>query len=229
VKYWHANKVGADFVTLDIKNHNRCEDPNTSDCDVEVSSDPYERMGKYEAVADWVKANIKKPDGSNYPLWWAEWYARKNPIIQDTAVNDSRWRDPSNKGYQGTIPERNAIMSAGLIKVVKSEVRTALIWGMHGVNTSGEYHPLALFNSTSQPTGVYTTQKCIKDHFSQNAKLYDPRNTNNNIEVLATDGTAGKWLLMANKTNSPQTTTAFGTAFTGATDFDPYEVKCVQP
>lgn len=228
VKYWWAHKRGADFIALDIKNHNVCKDPNiAADCpDPEVSSDPFKRMDKYQAIANWVRKS--SADGGlgagNLPIIWSEWYARNNPIIQGTRPDDSRLSDSTNKAFQGTVDKRNALMSTGLIKVVKSGVLSALIWGAQGLGSDGIYHPLGIYNAAkTAPTKFYTAQKCVKDYFSAGTKLYDPKANNSNVETLATISGTTKRLLLVNKKPTTQSINVFGKGVT----LGGYEAKCI--
>lgn len=64
ISYWLANKVGADFITVDAW---------TSTRDRGMITDAFTATQKFSVVTDWIRAR------TTLPIWWAEFYAPVYP------------------------------------------------------------------------------------------------------------------------------------------------------
>jgi len=197
VEYWLKNKSGADFITVDahIKN-----------TDTIYPVDQFERTEKFADFATWLRSldNNQYPGAQTLPLWWAEWYTiPDNPEASEA--------------------EKNALMTTGLIKMIKSGAATALLWGPQG-DENGDMFPLGLFSDTrnangGQPTLFYKTQQYIYNEFGEGRSLMEIPSTNNKVEIL---GSQAKSLLV-NKSGITQNVNIRGTVFA----LEAFEVRLV--
>jgi len=214
IEYWLDNKIDADFIVVDGPSRNNDGRP--------AGINQFEMTSKFTDFMVWLR-NLDHPDAQNLPVWWAEWYT----VPESTSAQ---------------APELNALMSTGLIKLVKSGVETALLWSPEGdqnglfteesgfLNTTCTgadeerfIRQLGLYSDT-QTTSVsttlfYQTQKHIRDYFSKGTTLIDINTNGSDIEVLASPDK----MLLVNQKNSDQNITIQGSTFS----LTPYQVKLV--
>ncbi len=218
IKDWLRLKHGADFIIFDERNHHDYADESPTlypEC-----VDRFAQNDKFESTARWIRNldNTTYPGATTLPIWMVEWYSRWNTPDDTIAI--------AQQTNQGTEAERAAVMTDGLMKIVKSGLyQRAFLWGPQGeANTNGWMHPLGLFTDTrvsggGQQTPFYPAQKAINDYFSSGTPLYDVSNTNTAIGVLASN----QKLLLVNRSASSQTTVVDGKSLS----FTAYEIKLI--
>ena len=219
IKYWMQNKDGADFISIDVRNHRDNNDliPKPTPAP-ELLASPFDQNQKFADINQWIRSlnNQTYPGASSLPIWYSEWYSRIN--LPDPNISLIK-----NQTNQGTIAQRNAVMTHGLIQHVKFGSSAAFLWGPQGeADTDGWMQPLALFTNTRVSGGgvatpFYSSQKFIKDHFSSGVSLVQATSSNVSIETLASN----KKLILVNKTSAIQTASVLGASFT----LQPYEVR----
>ncbi len=216
IKYWLPNKHGADFLIYDIRNHHDYDDRAQG---VPELVDRFHQNDKFIDMFNWVRGlnNTTYPGATTLPIWANEWYSRWNTPDPTLAIADQT--------DQGTLEQRSAVMADGLMKMVKSGIQRAFLWGPQGeANTPGWMHPLGLFTDTrvsggGQATLFYPVQKMINDNFSEGTQLYSVSNTNNLVSTLA----SATKIMLVNTSDTAQTTTVQGMNVSLAA----YEVKLI--
>lgn len=193
ITYWLQNKTGGDFINLDMRNHHTYDDLAQS---IPPLVGPFDENDKFIATVAWIRSlsNTTYPGATALPVWFSEWYSRWDTPDPTKSI--------AAQTNQGNEIQRAAVMTDGLIKMVKGGAARAFMWGPQGEpNTNGWMHPLGLFTNTKIAGGgiatpFYASQKALNDHFPAGTALYSTDNNNTSVTVLASSSK----LLMVNKT-----------------------------
>jgi hypothetical protein len=208
IKYWLKNKNGADFVSLDIKNHNDRDDfaicdsnPQSTGC-AQVQArcaafvaNPFAANQKFADYVAWIRylgtldGGTRYPGASNLPVWYSEWYAR-------AATSEETRCQASPTADQGTKEKRNALMTDGLVKSITGGAETAIIWQSEGNNGAGDGHPQALFSTSRNSSGdsikpsttlFFHSQLWLRQHFGAGVGLRSLSSLPQGVTGLASD------------------------------------------
>lgn len=204
IKYWLANKNGADFILLDGGNMTADNVPLVTPMVAAETLVP--------AVAAWLRSlnPATYPGCTTLPIVFAEWY-----IWGDHWLNTQ----PSHA-------QTAATWTVGCLAAMKAGISRVFVWEPMG-DVNGDlapYSPMGLCTDTHLAGGGQTTPlqvagKLIKDNFPPGKVIMTTKNTNANIFTIATPGAA----ILVNKTGSSQTTANF----TPSTTLAAWEIKLV--
>lgn len=190
IKYWLANKTGADFILFD--GGNMVVD------NIQLVSPFAAAKQIMAATMTWLRGlnPTTYPGCDTLPVVWAEYYM---------------WGDHWNN-TQPSHAQTVATWTVGAIATIKAGYSRSFIWEAQGDNNGdlAPYSPIAVVKNTLVSGGGTATElqpvaKILYEHFSVGAPIYAPTQTNANIDVIGTTNKA----LLVNMTGSSQTTAGF--------------------